>query len=86
MDRAISRRGFLATAASGAAAVSGRIGTPGAARPGAAAAPGPAAVARSQARPALLGGEAVRRAPFPSWPVVDGRDEKALEDVLHGGK
>jgi len=28
----------------------------------------------------------VRRAPFPSWPVADEREEKALADVLHGGK
>jgi dTDP-4-amino-4,6-dideoxygalactose transaminase len=36
--------------------------------------------------PALLGGPPVRTTPFPSWPVVDGREEKALSDVLHSGK
>jgi dTDP-4-amino-4,6-dideoxygalactose transaminase len=37
-------------------------------------------------KPALLGGTPVRTAPFPSWPVVDAREEKELLGVLHGGK
>jgi dTDP-4-amino-4,6-dideoxygalactose transaminase len=37
-------------------------------------------------RPALLGGQAVRTEPFPSWPKFDSREEQALMDVLHGGK
>ncbi len=37
-------------------------------------------------RPALLGGRPVRATPFPSWPVTDQREEKALLDVLHGHK
>jgi dTDP-4-amino-4,6-dideoxygalactose transaminase len=37
-------------------------------------------------KPALLGGRPVRGAPFPSWPVVDEREDKALLEVLHGGK
>jgi perosamine synthetase len=37
-------------------------------------------------KPTVLGGKPVRTAPFPSWPVVDSREEKALLDVLHGGK
>jgi dTDP-4-amino-4,6-dideoxygalactose transaminase len=37
-------------------------------------------------KPALLAGEPVRRAPFPSWPRSDQRDEKNLLDVLHSGK
>lgn len=36
-------------------------------------------------KPALLGGSPVREAEFPSWPVVDQREEKALLDALHSG-
>lgn len=34
-------------------------------------------------KPALLGGTPVRKTPFPSWPILDQREEKALLDVLH---
>lgn len=34
---------------------------------------------------AIHGGPKVREKPFPTWPVVDGRDEAALLEVLHGG-
>ena len=37
-------------------------------------------------RLAILGGERVRRKPFPSWPVFDQREETALLDVLRSGK
>jgi dTDP-4-amino-4,6-dideoxygalactose transaminase len=37
------------------------------------------------ARPALLGGERVRTAPWPKWPVFDRAEEQALLDVLHTG-
>jgi perosamine synthetase len=37
-------------------------------------------------KPVVLGGKPVRTAPFPSWPVVDAREEKALLEVLHNGK
>ena len=37
-------------------------------------------------KPAILGGARVRTEPFPSWPVTDNRDEKALLDVLRNGK
>ena len=37
-------------------------------------------------KPALLGGRPVRGTPFPSWPVIDEREEKALLEVLHSGK
>jgi dTDP-4-amino-4,6-dideoxygalactose transaminase len=49
-------------------------------------APGPAVFGAGAERPALLGGRPVRGAPFPSWPVIDGREEKALSDVLQSGK
>jgi dTDP-4-amino-4,6-dideoxygalactose transaminase len=78
MGHSISRRGFLATAAVGAATAVGSR---------AEAAPRPVAkLASGAAKPALLGGEPVRRAPFPAWPVVDDREETALRDVLRGGK
>jgi dTDP-4-amino-4,6-dideoxygalactose transaminase len=75
MGHAISRRGFL-TAAAGAA-VASRSTASGA---------GPTVLVAGGDRPALLGGPPVRTAPFPAWPVVDEREEKALLDVLHGGK
>ena len=31
------------------------------------------------------GGTPVRTAPFPTWPVWDGADEKALLEVLRSG-
>lgn len=50
------------------------------------AAAAPSVFAADAERPALLGGRPVRATPFPSWPVVDQREEKALLDVLHGHK
>jgi dTDP-4-amino-4,6-dideoxygalactose transaminase len=37
-------------------------------------------------RLAILGGEPVRREPFPSWPVFDDKEEKSLLEVLKSGK
>ncbi|MGC8794893.1 MAG: DegT/DnrJ/EryC1/StrS family aminotransferase, partial [Bryobacteraceae bacterium] len=37
-------------------------------------------------KPALLGGKPVRTEPFPSWPVMDATEEKALLQVLRSGK
>ena len=37
-------------------------------------------------RLAIDGGEPVRTAPFPSWPVFDEREERLLLEVLHSGK
>ena len=34
---------------------------------------------------AIDGGTPVRTAPFPTWPVFDEREEKALIDVLRSG-
>lgn len=45
-----------------------------------------AAAARLNDRPALLGGTPVRQAPFPGWPVFDGREEKALVETLRSGR
>jgi dTDP-4-amino-4,6-dideoxygalactose transaminase len=51
---------------------------------------GAAAAAGLQAapngKPAILGGDPVRKAPFPSWPKFDARDEAALLDVLRSGR
>jgi perosamine synthetase len=75
MGQTISRRGFM-TAAAGAAVATRATGV----------ASTPTVFAAGVEKPALLGGRPVRGAPFPSWPVVDGHDERALLDVLHGGR
>ena len=85
MSQTISRRSFItSTAVAGAVAVAvtpslGHATTPGGAR-------GPTATAGAGGKPAVLGGPPVRTAPFPDWPVMDGREDQALLDVLHGGK
>jgi perosamine synthetase len=81
MSQAISRRSFLGTAA-GAAAVS-RAGRSVSASSGTS---GPAVFAAGVDKPARLGGPPVRSAPFPSWPVFDEREEKALVEVLNSRK
>lgn len=43
----------------------------------------PAAFALQGEKPALLGGPKVRTQPFPSWPVIDKTEDKAMMDVLH---
>ena len=75
MDHTISRRGFM-TAAAGAAVATRATGV----------ASAPAVFASGGEKPALLGGRPVRGTPFPSWPVVDEREDKAMLEVLHGGK
>jgi perosamine synthetase len=47
-----------------------------------------AQVARPAAtgKPAILGGQPVRTAPFPSWPVIAENDERAWMQVLRNGK
>jgi dTDP-4-amino-4,6-dideoxygalactose transaminase len=37
-------------------------------------------------RPAMLGGAKAHPAPFPSWPVVDQTEERAILDTLRSGK
>jgi perosamine synthetase len=81
MAHTISRRGFM-TAAAGAA-VATRAARVAAVPRGV---PAPAVFAAAAEKPALLGGPPVRSTRFPSWPVVDEREEKALSDVLHSGK
>ncbi len=50
--------------------------------------PGAAAAAPTtlSGKPALLGGEPVRKAAFPSWPVQDGLEATGLTEVLRSGK
>src|SRR5689334_3621107 len=57
-----------------------------AAAPAAGAFLGVAKAAATAGRPAILGGGKVRTTPFPSWPVFDQTEEKALLDVLHSGR
>ncbi|MBT3344995.1 MAG: DegT/DnrJ/EryC1/StrS family aminotransferase [Gemmatimonadetes bacterium] len=40
----------------------------------------------SPAALAIAGGDPIRTEPFPSWPVFDATEEKAILDVLHSGK
>ncbi len=77
MSQRISRRTFM-----GAGAVVGVA----AGRPVAPAPVGPVLRTAATGTPALLGGEPIRSAPFPDWPVIDAREDEALLDVLHGRK
>ena len=43
-------------------------------------------VSGATAKPAILGGEPVRKAPFPGWPVWSSNDETAWLNVLRSGK
>ncbi|MBI4324311.1 MAG: DegT/DnrJ/EryC1/StrS family aminotransferase [Chloroflexi bacterium] len=83
MNDEMTRRHFLS-----AAALAGPGLTWGLPKVIAAAGDGPAApaVLAGGGKPALLGGKPVRTDPFPSWPVIDHRDETALRDILHSGK
>ncbi len=73
-----TRREFMGTLAVGGSALAAT------ARPARAAAlrgaPG------SAGQPALLGGIPVRKDPFPSWPVSDALEERAVTDVVRSGK
>jgi perosamine synthetase len=66
----MNRRSFLAMTGA-AAALGGRA---------------PRVVAQSSSVPAALGGTPIRSAPFPSWPVSDGLEERALAGVLQSGR
>jgi dTDP-4-amino-4,6-dideoxygalactose transaminase len=44
------------------------------------------AAATSASKPALMGGSKVRTEPFPSWPITDEREERALMATLKSGK
>jgi dTDP-4-amino-4,6-dideoxygalactose transaminase len=51
-----------------------------------AAAPAAGLAAAAPAKPALLGGPKTRTGPFPSWPVFDQTEERALVETLRSGK
>lgn len=70
MDSALTRRKFLATASAAGAGL----------------AFGGVSVIASQEKPALLGGQPVRKGPFASWPVFDEKEQEALLKVLRSGK
>lgn len=46
----------------------------------------PQAKAATTGKPALLGGEPVRRVAFPGWPITDQQEEQAILGVLRSGK
>lgn len=82
MTLTISRRRFLTEASAAGAGISCSLSKTAAAMGVAAA---PAAYVPNQ-KPALLGGQPVRKSPFPTWPKYDQLEEKALLDVLRSGK
>lgn len=43
------------------------------------------AIGSTTDKPALLGGTPIRQKPFPSWPVFDETEERALDKVLKSG-
>lgn len=42
--------------------------------------------ANAAEKPVLLGGQPAHKTPFPSWPVFDEREERALLEVLRSGR
>jgi dTDP-4-amino-4,6-dideoxygalactose transaminase len=78
MKKRITRRRFLGTVTAGTALAGASGRQP---RLRAQSASGPASKGL-----ALLGGTPVRRTPFPSWPVADEREERALVDLVRSGK
>lgn len=76
MKSPVSRRTFLATAAAAGTVLHPRRGH----------AAAPAVFARAADEPALLGGPAVRTAAFPSWPVADDDETRALREVVESGR
>jgi dTDP-4-amino-4,6-dideoxygalactose transaminase len=45
-----------------------------------------AGTAEAAEKPAILGGKALRKKGYPSWPMVDEQDEKAVAEVVHSGR
>jgi len=81
IDAGVTRRGFIGSIVA--------AGTLGAGRSINAAVRQPAQAAASSGTSnaaALLGGTPVRRAPFPSWPVADAKEEDALVRVIRSGR
>jgi dTDP-4-amino-4,6-dideoxygalactose transaminase len=76
MKAPLTRRHFLGAALSSAAGL--KLG----ARPRPALSVG----LKPAGKPALLGGDPVRREPFPSWPKIQENDERAWTNVLKQGR
>lgn len=74
MQSKLTRRRFLSTTCAGAA-VAGLNGRDARANK---------IISAADDKLAVLGGAPVRSAPFPSWPVIDEREEKALIETLRG--
>src|SRR5215813_7408990 len=72
-SKAFTRRQLLADTSAGAVALAAAAGSRAAEKAG------------SAGVPAILGGQPVRTAPFPSWPNFRESDEKALMPVLRSG-
>lgn len=77
-----SRRKFIGTVAAGGTALLTSRATTGAQAP----AQATARTSSSTGTPAVLGGAPLRTTAFPSWPVADAREERALTEVLQSGK
>ncbi|MGE0133354.1 MAG: DegT/DnrJ/EryC1/StrS family aminotransferase [Blastocatellales bacterium] len=74
MRSKLTRRRFLSTTCAGAA-MAGLSGRDARANK---------AITAADDKLAALGGTPVRSAPFPSWPVIDDREEKGLIETLRG--
>lgn len=73
MNRKLNRRDFIGAASAASAGLS--LGLPGLARG-----------AATAAKPALLGGPPAHPGAFPSWPVFDQTEERALLEALRSGQ
>jgi dTDP-4-amino-4,6-dideoxygalactose transaminase len=76
----VSRRGFI-----GAVVAAGGFGG-GVSAPTAVRRAGQSPASGGSNTPALLGGTPLRRAPFPSWPIADAKEEDALVRVIRSGR
>lgn len=72
MKKQLTRRKFIGTVVAGSTLAASR--------------PSLARARTTQSSAAIFGGTPVRRQPFPSWPVADAREEKALVDLVRSGK
>ena len=74
-DKEVRRRTFLAAASAGSLWAVAHGGTSSI-----------LLFSRDASKPAVLGGRPVRTKPFPSWPIWDDADEKAVIPVLRRGR
>ncbi|HUU28201.1 MAG TPA: DegT/DnrJ/EryC1/StrS family aminotransferase [archaeon] len=70
----LTRRQFLGAASAGAFATVA-----------AGAVPALGNLSKEAQKPAILGGQPVRTKPFPSWPIIEEKDEKAILSALRSG-